>query len=76
MSLTTIVPSSQRNRIIKRSIVQRAKIKYFRKEGVFYQGIVLILIFNDQSVQVEVETEHIQYLIQRRIRLFLKIMRK
>lgn len=76
MSLTTIVPSSQRNRIIKRSIVQRAKIKYFSKEGVFYQGIVLILISNDQSVQVEVETERIQYLIQRRIRLFLKIMRK
>jgi hypothetical protein len=76
MSLTTIVPSSQRNRIIKRSIVQRAKIKYFSKEGVLYQGIVLILISNDQSAQVEVETERIQYLIQRRIRLFLKIMRK
>ena len=76
MLSTMIVPSSQQNRIIKRSIVQRAKIKSFSKEEAYYQEIVLILISNDQSVQVEVEIERIQYLIQRRIRLFLKIMKK
>jgi hypothetical protein len=71
-----IVPLSQQNRIIKRSIVQGAKIKFLSKEEACYQGIVLILISNDQSVQVEVEIEHIQYLIQRRILSSRKIMRK
>lgn len=50
ISSTIIVPSSQQNRIMKRGIVQRAKIKSSNKEEVFYQGIASILTSNDRSV--------------------------